>query len=86
VTEYLRFMTYTQMEKAYRRILARRTRQKRGTRLTQYRGIADTVDGSAWIGKERSVRLTPLRLMITGGHANARPIRQLSHAHERITA
>ena len=77
MTEHRRFMTYTQMEKAYRRILARHTRQKRGERLTQYREIAATVDGSAWIGKERSDRLTPLRLMIIGGRAKARPIRHL---------
>jgi len=86
MTEHRRFMTYTQMEKAYRRILARHTRQKRGKRLTQYREIADTVDGNAWIGKERSDRLTPLRLMIIEGRANARSIRHLLHRLERITA
>jgi hypothetical protein len=86
MTEHRRFMTYTKMEKAYRRILARHTRQKRGERLTQYREIAATVDGSAWIGKERSDRLTSLRLMIIGGRAKARPIRHLSHGLERITA
>jgi hypothetical protein len=86
MTEHRRFMTYTQMEKAYRRILARRTRQKRGKLLTPNREIAETVDGSAWIGKERSDRLTPLRLMIIGGRAQARPKRHLSHGLERITA
>ena len=86
MTEHRRFMTYTQMEKAYRRILARRTRQKRGKLLTPNREIAETVDGSAWIGKERSDRLTPLRLMIIESRANARPIRHLSHGLERITA
>jgi hypothetical protein len=79
-------MTYTQMEKAYRRILARRTRQKRGKRQMQYRELADSVDGNAWIGKERSDRLTPLRLMIIKGRANARPIRHLLHGLERIPA
>ena len=86
MTEYRRFMTYTQTEKAYRRILARHTRQKRGKRLTQYREIADSVDGNAWIGKERSDRLTPLRLMIIEGRANTRPVPHLSHGLERITA
>ena len=86
MTEHRRFMTYTQMEKAYRRILARRTRQKRGKRLMQYHELADSVDGSIWIGKERSDRLTPLRLMIIGGRANARPIRHILHGLERITA
>jgi hypothetical protein len=86
MTEHRRFMTYTQMEKAYRRILARRTCQKRGKLLTPNREIAETIDGSAWIGKERSDRLTPLRLMIIGGRAKARPIRHLSHGLERITA
>ena len=86
MTEHRRFMTYTQMEKAYRRILARCTRQKRGKLLTTNREIAETVDGSASIGKERSDRLTPLRLMIIEGRANARPIRHLLHGLERITA
>jgi hypothetical protein len=86
MTEHRRFMTYTQMEKAYRRILARRTRQKRGKLLTPNREIAETVDGSAWIGKERSDRLTPLRLMIIEGRAKARPIRHPAHGLERITA
>ena len=86
MTEHRRFMTYTQLEKAYLRILARRTSQKRGKRLTQYRELADSVDGSAWIGKERSDRLTPLRLMIIEGRANARPICHPAHGLERITA
>jgi len=85
MTEHRRFMTYTQMEKAYLRILARRTRQKRGKLLTPNREIAETVDGNAWIGKERSDRLTPLRLMIIVG-LKTRPARHLLHAHERITA
>jgi hypothetical protein len=62
MTEHRRFMTYTQMEKAYRRIIARRTRQKRGKLLTPNREIADTSP----TGKVRSDRLTPLRLMIIG--------------------
>ena len=86
MTEHRRFMTYTQMEKAYRRILARRTRQKRGKRPMQYRELADAVDESAWIGKERSDRRTPLRLMIIVGRAKARPVRHLLHGLERITA
>ena len=86
MTEHRRFMTYTQMEKAYLRILARRTRQKRGKRLMRYHELADSVDRSAWIGKERSDRLTPLRLMIIGGLTKTRPARHLSHGLERITA
>ena len=86
MTEHRRFMTYTQMEKAYLRILARRTRQKRGKLLTPNREIAETVDGNAWIGKERSDHLTPLRLMIIGGLAKTRPARHLLHGLERITA
>jgi hypothetical protein len=86
MTENHRFITYTRLEKAYLRILSRRTRPKRGKRLLQYHELADAVDGSAWIGKERSDRLTPLRLMIIGGRANARPIRHLAYGLERITA
>jgi len=88
VTEHRRFMTYTQMEKAYRRILARRmpARHKRRQLLTPNREIADTVDGSARTGKERSDSLTPLRLMIIGGRAKARPISHPAHGLERITA
>ena len=81
-----RFITYTRLEKAYLKILARHTRQKRGKLLTPNREIAETIDGSAWIGKERSDRLTPLRLMIIEGRANARPIRHPAHGLERITA
>jgi hypothetical protein len=82
MTEHRRFMTYTQMEKAYRRIIARRNRQKRGKLLTPYREIVDT----SRTGKVRSDSLTPLRLMIIEGRANARPIRHISHGLERITA
>ena len=46
MTEHRRFMTYTQMEKAYRRIIARRTRQKRGKLLLQYRELANTLTGA----------------------------------------
>ena len=88
MTRDLRFMTYTQMEKALRRILARYmpARQKTRTLQTQYRKILDAVDVSAWIGKVPSDSLTPLRLITTVGHAKARPLRHHSHAHERITA
>jgi len=81
-----RFKTYTQMEKAYRRILARRTRQKHGKLLTPNGQIADTVDGSAWLGKERSDGLTPLRPIPMEGRANSGPARHLSQGLERITA
>ena len=86
MTEHRRFMTYTQMEKAYRRILARRTRQKRGKRLMKYHELVENVDGSAWIGKERSDSLTPLRPITIEGRANAGPLRHHSYTLERITA
>ena len=86
MTERNRFITYTRLEKAYLRILARRTRQKRGKRLMQYHELADAAGASTWIGKERSDRLTPLRLMIIGGCTKARPIRHPAHGLERITA
>ena len=86
MTEHRRFMTYTQMEKAYRRIIARRTRQKRGKLVTPNREIADTVDGSARTGKERSDSLTPLRPLTIEGRANAGPVPHHSYTLERITA
>jgi len=84
MTEHRRFMTYTQMEKAYRRILARHTRQKRGKLLTPNREIV--VDGSARTGKEKSDSLTLLRPMTIEGRANSGHVRHLSHGLERITA
>jgi hypothetical protein len=86
MTEHRRFMTYTEIEKAYRRILARRTRQKNGKLLTPNRKISDTVDGNARTGKERSDSLTPLRPITIEGRANAAPVRHHSYTFERITA
>src|SRR5450759_118983 len=69
-----RFRTYTQREKAYRRILARRmpARQKRRKLQTRYRQIIPDAAGvNAWIEKGRSDSLTPLRHMTVEGQAQA---------------
>jgi len=83
-----RFMTYTQLEKAFRRILARRlpARQKRRKLQSQYRQIVDAVDVNAWIEKGQSDSLTPLRQMTVEGQAQARPLGHHSPALERIIA
>jgi hypothetical protein len=71
-----RFRTYTQLEKAYRRILARRMpgRQKRRKLQTRYRDIAEAVGVNAWIEKRQSDSLTPLRHMTEEGQAQARAL------------
>jgi hypothetical protein len=83
-----RFMTYTQLEKAYRRILARRVpaSQKRRTLQTLYREILDAIDVNAWIGKSQSNSLTPQRHMTVEGQAKAHPLGRHSHTLERIIA
>lgn len=50
-----RFMTYTQLEKACRRMLARRmpARQKRRTLQARYREIVEAVGANAWRRKNR---------------------------------
>jgi hypothetical protein len=60
-----RFMTYTRLEKACRRMLARRmpARAKIRTLQTRYREILDAIDTSAWIGKSQSDSLAPERHM-----------------------
>jgi hypothetical protein len=83
-----RFMTYTQLEKVYRRILARRmpARQKRRKRQTQYREIVSAVGVNAWMRKGPSDSLTPLRRMTLEDHAKARPLCHHSPTLERIIA
>jgi hypothetical protein len=87
MTEDRRFMTYTRLEKAYQRILARRmlARQKRRKLQTQHRKIVEAVGATAWIGKRQSDSLTPLRPMTVEGQAQARPVSH-SHTLERIIA
>jgi hypothetical protein len=88
MTEDHRFMTYTQLEKAYRRMLARRMPacQERRTLQTRYREVAEAVQANARIGKGQSDSLTPLRHMTVEGRANALPSGCYSHALERIIA
>jgi hypothetical protein len=83
-----RFMTYTQLEKAYRRRVARRMpgRQKLRTLQTRYRQIADAVDVNAWIEKGQSDSLAPLRPMTVVGQAKGRPLHDHAHTLERIIA
>jgi hypothetical protein len=88
MTEDHRFMTYTQLEKACQRILARRTsaRKKLRTLQTRYRQIAETVGVNVRIGKGKSDSLTPLRPMTVEGQAQARPLGHDSPTLERIIA
>jgi hypothetical protein len=81
-------MTYTQLEKAYRRILARRmpARQKLRTLQTLYREILDAVDVNAWIKKGQSENLTLVRHMTVEGQAQARPLHHHAYTLERIIA
>jgi len=84
-----RFRTYTQLEKAYRRILARRmpARQKRRKLQTRYRQIIPDAAGvNAWIEKGRSDSLTPLRHMTVEGQAQARALFHYSPTLERRIA
>ena len=83
-----RFMTYTRLEKACRRMLARRmpARQKRRTLRTLYREILDAIDASAWIGRSRSDGLAPQRHTTVEGRAQARPLRHRSPILERTVA
>ncbi len=83
-----RFKTYTQLEKAYRRILARRmpTCQERRMLQSRYRQILEAVDFNAWIGKGESDNLTPLRPMTVEGQAQGRPLHDHAHTLERIIA
>jgi hypothetical protein len=86
MTKGHRFKTYTQLEKTYRRVLGRRTREKHGKRLTQYREIADAARASAWPGKNRWDSLTPLRPMTIEREVKTRPLPHNAYALERITA
>ena len=83
-----RFRTYTQLEKAYRRILARRmpARQKRRKLQSQYWQIVDAVDVNAWIETRQSDSLTPLRHMTEEGQAQARALFHYSPTLERRIA
>ncbi len=83
-----RFKTYTRMEKAYRRRLARRmpTCQERRMLQSRYRQILEAVDFNAWIGKGKSDSLTPLRPMTVEGLAQGRPLHDHAHTLERIIA
>ena len=83
-----RFMTYTRLEKAYRRRLARRmpTCQERRMLQSRYREIEEAVDFNAWIGKGKSDSFTPLRPMTVEGQAQGRPLHDHSHTLERIIA
>jgi hypothetical protein len=83
-----RFMTYTRLEKAYRRILARRmpARQKLRQLQTRLRQIPEAAGVHAWIGKRKSNSLTPLRHMSVEGQAQARALFHYSPTLERIIA
>lgn len=83
-----RFMTYTRLEKAYHRILARRmpARQEIRTLQTRHRQIPEAADVHAWIGKRKSNSLTPLRHMTAEGQAQARALFHYAPALERIIA
>ena len=83
-----RFKTYTQLEKACQRILARRmsARQKLRTLQSRYREIAEAVGVNVRIGKEKSDSHIPLRPMTVEGQAQARPLHDHSHTLERIIA
>jgi hypothetical protein len=83
-----RFKTYTQMEKAYRRRLARRvpTCQERRMLQARYREIEEAVDVSAWIGKGKSDSLIPLRPMTVEGQAKDLPLHDHAPTLERIIA
>jgi len=83
-----RFMTYTRLEKAYRRRLARRmpTCQERRMLQSRYREIEEAVDFNAWIGKGKSDSFTPLRPMTVEGQAQGRPLHDHAHTLERIIA
>jgi hypothetical protein len=83
-----RFMTYTRLEKAYRRILARRmpVRQQRRKLQTRYRQIVDAVGVNVPLGKGQSESLTLVRQITVEGQANARPLSDHSSTPERIIA
>jgi hypothetical protein len=82
-----RFRTYTQLEKAYCRILARRMPTRRRQKLqTRYRQNLKAVDVNAWIVKRQSDSITALRHMTIEGRANTRPLGHHSHTLERIIA
>jgi hypothetical protein len=83
-----RFMTYTRLEKACRRMLARRrpARQKLRTLQTLHREILDAIDASAWIGKSQSDSLAPQRHMTAEGRAKTHPLCHRSHTLERTVA
>lgn len=83
-----RFRTYTQLEKACQRILARRmsARQKLRTLQTRYRQIAETVGVNMRIGKGQSDSLAPLRPMTVEGPPKAHPLSHHSPTLERIIA
>jgi hypothetical protein len=75
MTEHHRFMTYTQMEKTYRRILARRMPGHQKRQKAQM-----------GLGKRQSDNPTLLRPMTVEGRAKARPLSHHSLTLERITA
>lgn len=83
-----RFRTYTQLEKAYRRILARRMPARQEIRMlqTRHRQIPRASGVHAWIGKRKSNSLTPLRLVTLEGQAQARTLFHYSPTLERIIA
>jgi hypothetical protein len=83
-----RFTTYTQMEKAYRRRLARcmPTCQERRMLQSRYRQIPEAVDFNAWIGKGKSDSLTSQRPMTVEDQAQARPLHDHAPTLERIIA
>lgn len=83
-----RFMTYTRLEKACWRMLARRmpARQRLRTLQTLYREILDAIDASTWIGRSQSNSLAPQRHMTVEGRAQARPSCHHSHTLERTIA
>ena len=82
-----RFKTYTQLEKAYRRILARHmpVRQERRMLQSRYRQIAQAFGVNVRIGKGKSDSHIPLRPMTVEGQAR-RPLHDHSPTLERIIA
>jgi hypothetical protein len=83
-----RFKTYSQLEKTYRRILARRmpTCQERRMLQSRYRKIAQTFGVNAWIEKGKSDSLTSLRPITVEGQAQGRILPDHAHTLERIIA
>ena len=88
MTQHQRFMTYARLEKAYRRILARRmpARQRRRKLQTRNQRIIEAIGVSVLSGQGRSDSLAPLRRVTLEDWPQARPARLPFPALERILA